>query len=86
MSPLMADEIAGEIINQGYVTTLKRLGYKDAPVNAAFRGISPKSTGFVLSRRLPTPGKGGCIHGDAASAMWAELRDDRGYGMRAARK
>ncbi|MFC1633957.1 hypothetical protein ACFL5Z_03880 [Planctomycetota bacterium] len=32
----MAGEIAGEIINQGYITALKRLGYRDAPLNVAF--------------------------------------------------
>jgi hypothetical protein len=32
----MAGEIASEIINQGYITALKRLGYQDAPLNVAF--------------------------------------------------
>jgi len=35
-SPLRADEIASELIDQGYITTLKRLGYRDAPKNVAF--------------------------------------------------
>ncbi|MHC4538469.1 MAG: hypothetical protein ACYS74_01645 [Planctomycetota bacterium] len=34
--PRMAGEIAAEIINQGYITALKRLGYKDAVLNVAF--------------------------------------------------
>ena len=35
-NPKMGNEIAGEIINQGYVTALKRFGYRDAPLNVAF--------------------------------------------------
>lgn len=36
VDPKMADEITGEIVNQGYITALKRLGYRDAPLNVAF--------------------------------------------------
>ena len=34
--PRMAGEVAGEIVNQRYITALKRLGYQDAPLNVAF--------------------------------------------------
>ena len=34
--PRMADEVAGEIVNQGYITALKRLGYNNAPDSVAF--------------------------------------------------
>jgi len=35
-SLLRADEIASELIDQGYITALKKLGYTDAPKNVAF--------------------------------------------------
>jgi hypothetical protein len=35
-APQMAGEVAAEIVNQGYITALKRLGYQDAPLNVAF--------------------------------------------------
>lgn len=46
-SPAMADEIAAELIDQGYIIAMRRLGYRDAPESVAFskdyadeRGIS----------------------------------------------
>jgi len=35
-NPRTGNEIAGEIVNQGYIMALKRFGYRDAPLNVAF--------------------------------------------------
>ncbi len=44
----MVGEIAGEIVNQGYITALKRLGYQDAPLNVAFSRNFAKEHGICF--------------------------------------
>ena len=35
-SPRRADEVTGELIDEGYIIALKKLSYKDAPKNVDF--------------------------------------------------
>lgn len=74
--PAMADEIASELIDQGYVTALKRLGYADAPENVAFSKRYAEEHGISLIDAYMF-GPSGAAR--IALAEW--LVDERLHGM-----
>jgi len=75
-NPQMANEVAGEIIDQGYIIALQRLGYQDAPLNVAFSKHFAKEHGtcFVAAFIF---GPGGAAR--IALADW--LVEERLHGM-----
>ncbi|MHC4426953.1 MAG: hypothetical protein ACYSYV_12775, partial [Planctomycetota bacterium] len=73
---LMADEIGGELIDQGYITALKRLGYRDALKNVAFWRRYARERGISFVEALMF-GPGGAAR--TALAEW--LIDERLHGM-----
>jgi len=74
--PLSPDEIATELIDQGYITALKKLGYGDAPANVAFSKSYAEERGISFAEAFMF-GPGGAAR--IALAEW--LIDERLHGM-----
>ena len=75
-NPKMSKEIAGEIVNQGYITALKRLGYQDALLNVAFSRNFAREHGTCFAEAFMF-GPGGAAR--IALADW--LIEERLHGM-----
>lgn len=72
----MAEEVAAEIVNQGYITALKWLGYQDTLLNVTFsRNFAKEHGTFFVDAFMFGPG------GAARIALAELLVEEKLHGM-----